>query len=221
MGTQVDSCSMLRWRRAPHACSAAGMLSRDITEYKGGRDAGAGTGIRAAKHGRRCIAGRIQTLDDGPITAPYSREFVSNQAARRADIARIHGDRIKRRLFNGSQVGIGLDGRIAMRAVKRAAAAPVLQIAARLAEFVEPADAGQQTRAVDTADPRKLLERAGALQIAAVEPRLGNCSRCRRAPRIKLALPAVHDQPAWDGFARPGVALIHPLADFHVGPRLV
>src|SRR5258708_1229411 len=143
------------------------------------------------------------------VIRPYMSTRISRHQHTRALIARVHVDRVKGCLLDRPQVGIRLDGRVTMRAVKRPAAAAVVQIAAGLAESIEPADSDIEPGAVDAAQARKLLQRACPLQIAAVEPRLRNAAGCCRAPRIELPLPAVHDQPARNRLTRLCLAPAH------------
>src|SRR5579859_511494 len=221
LAVMADSCGMLLRGRALELGSRAGVRRRDIGENERRSDAGPGAGIAPPEYGRGRIAGRIQSRDDGAVGAAHTRGLIGHQPAGGADVSGIHRHRIERSLLDRTEIRVGHHRRIAVGTVECTATPTEIEVDARAAEFVEARHGLLESVAVDLADLRKLSDAAGALQIAAVEPRLRNLARRSRAPGVELALPAVHDEPAGYRLARRCVTGIHALPDFHVGTRLV
>src|ERR1035438_1999444 len=88
-------------------------------------------------------------------------------------------------------------------------------------ELVEPGDFPRQTRGVDPARPRQLVESIGFFHVSGFNPFCGRDARRHIAPRIALSVPTIKDDPGGDSAARGHMPLIQSFTDLLVRRRLV
>src|SRR5215472_1210615 len=136
-------------------------MRRDVTERHRGTQRRARTGVAWPHYRGGGVTDGVQTRDRLTIVAQHPREFIGQQAALGANVARVDADRIERRFRKRRETRVGLHVDVAVVAIERVAALAEVLVLAGGRKLIHPRDRGTEARRVDLYPLSERVQRLG------------------------------------------------------------